>query len=391
MNSVLVALIVTLAVQAFGTMVMFAPAVLAPAAQVDVGMPASSIGGLISIGYLGALAATLVSGQAIARFGPLRWSQINLLISAFGIALIASAKLPLVIAGAAVIGVGYGPYTPASSAILVKRTPEKLRATVLSIKQSGVPGGGVLAGVLIPPLILAFGWQAAALALAAMCALLAMAIQPTREQFDRGEAGSVTTARQAVLEPVRMLWAHARLRELGYIAFMYSGMQMVFVSFFVVYLTQRVGLTLVNAGGALAAGMVSGVLGRVLWGVVADRLVGPRALLGWLGLGSSAATCALALMGAHWPVPAVYAVGIAMGMTSIAWNGVFLAEVARTAPQGNVGTATSAALMFAYGGVVCMPALCWGAISLTGSYEATFAIVAAVNAAVALLPLRRRA
>ena len=66
--------------------------------------------------------------------------------------------------GALVMGTGYGPVTPSSSAILVDRTPENRRAFVFSLKQTGVPIGGALAGAIIPALILAIGWKAAMVA-----------------------------------------------------------------------------------------------------------------------------------------------------------------------------------------------------------------------------------
>jgi len=389
MNSVFLALVVTFAVQAMGTMVIYAPAVLVAAAQSDLGVAASAVGGFISVSYLGAMGVTVLSGEVIARLGPLRASQLALAASGLGLALIGSGDLFLFIAGAVLIGVGYGPLTPASSAILVRRAPERLRATILSIKQTGVPGGGALAGALIPLLILAFGWRHAAFVLGAACVALAALIQPTRAAFDRRDPAQPAAARGDLLAPLRLLWSNPRLREMGCIAFMYSGMQLVFGSFFVVFLTQRVGLSLVGAGGALAAGMLAGVFARVLWGVVADRLVEPRSLLGWLGLGTSVATFTIALIGPGWPIAGIYAAGIAMGVTSVAWNGVFLAEVARIAPAGNVGGVTGAGLMFAYAGVVCLPALCWGSIGLTGSYAATFLLMAVLNALVALLPLRR--
>ena len=187
-----------------------------------------------------------------------------------------------------------------------------------------------------------------------------------------------------------MLSTDPRLREIGLMSFMYSGMQMMFVSFFVVYLTEHVGFTLLQAGGAMAVGMIAGILARVLWGVISDQLAKPRIILGWLGLGTSAATVTMALITPDWPLFVVYGVGIVMGITAMAWNGVFLAEVANIAPRGDVGMATSASLMVSFGGVVVLPALCWGMITATGSYTIMFLIMAAINVLPATLLLCRR-
>lgn len=373
-----------------GTMVMYAPAVLAPAARVDIGVSASSVGAMSSICYGGAIAANIISGQAITRFGPLRWSQICLLMQAGSTGLIASGNLILVVIGGLILGAGYGPLTPASSAILVKRIPEKLRATIFSIKQAGVPAGGALTGAMIPPLILLFSWEVAILTLGGLCVLLAALIHPAREEFDRGDLAVSSVSKQNITESLKMLSADSQLREISLMSVLYSGMQMMFVSFFVVFLTEHVGFTLLQAGGAMAVAMTAGILARVLWGVVADRFVKPRIVLGGLGLGTSIATVTMALITPDWPLFVVYGVGIVMGMTSISWNGVFLAEVARIAPRGDVGMATSAALMVTFFGVLVFPALCSGLISATGSYTTMFLIMAAINILPTMLFLCRR-
>ena len=54
---------------------------------------------------------------------------------------------------AVLVGVGYGPNTPSSSQVLSQVVPERRRAFAFSIKQSGAPIGGVLAGLLLPFLV----------------------------------------------------------------------------------------------------------------------------------------------------------------------------------------------------------------------------------------------
>lgn len=387
--STYIALAMTFMAQVIATMVMYAPAVIATAAQADLGVSAGSVGVMTSICYGGAVTATLISGQAIARVGPLRWSQICLLLIACGTWLVSSAHLLLVVVGGVLIGAGYGPLTPASSAILVKRTPLHLLATILSIKQTGVPVGGILAGAIIPLMILTSNWKMAVLMLGVLCGLCAVFIQPMRREFDGACLDAGLAKRQGTLEVLKILKTDRRLLELSVAMFMYAGMQLMFVSFFVVYLTEKTALTLVTAGGAMATGMAGSVLARLLWGVVADRLMKPRELLAWLGIGTSATTIIMSLITPGWPLWAIYAVGIIMGMTSVAWNGVFLAEIAHIVPKGDVGMATSASMIFTYGGVVLFPALCWGIISIAGGYTAMFLIMAALNF-LAALSLRRR-
>lgn len=77
-----------------------------------------------------------------------------------------------------------------------------------------------------------------------------------------------------------------------------------------------------------------------------------------------------------WSTVATAAVFVAMGVTAIGWNGVFLAEVARLAPAGQASTATGGALFFTFGGVLIGPSLFAAMYARLGSYAATFAVAA---------------
>ncbi|HEY2981196.1 MAG TPA: MFS transporter, partial [Anaerolineales bacterium] len=159
MKGVIWPLIATMAIQALVSMAVFAPPVLAPAAHDDIGFPASWIGIVTALTFAAATFGALFSGGIIARVGALRMSQFSLLLCGSGIALIASSSAWLVALGALVMGLGYGPVTPSSSAILADRTPERIRSFIFSLKQTGVPIGGALTGAIVPALIVAFGWR----------------------------------------------------------------------------------------------------------------------------------------------------------------------------------------------------------------------------------------
>jgi hypothetical protein len=83
----------------------------------------------------------------------------------------------------------------------VRATPPSLISLTFSIKQTGVPAGGAIAGALVPALILAFGWRASAIAIGVGCLALALAIEPWRARlrlwpeserrgFDPGDPGA---------------------------------------------------------------------------------------------------------------------------------------------------------------------------------------------------------
>ncbi|HVY05063.1 MAG TPA: MFS transporter [Burkholderiales bacterium] len=375
MKGVVWPLTVTMAIQALVSLVVYTPPVLAPVAQGDVGVPASAVGVVTSLIYFAATFTALSAGNHINRFGPMRASQLSLLLAASGIALIACAHPLLVALGALVVGTGYGVVTPSSSAILADRTPQNMRAFIFSLKQTGVPIGGALAGAAIPALIGVLGWKEAALIAGAACFLLAVAVQPYRAEVDLAPHAPRPAAPVHLLEPFRLVMSHARLRELAFASFSYSGMQMCMGSFLVVFLTERVGLTVATAGAALSVGMLAGTVGRVLWGIIADRWASPRTVLGMLGAGMAVAAFATAGMTAAWPYALLLVVSAIFGASAIGWNGVFLAEVVRNAPAGTAGSATGASLAMTYAGVVVLPTVFWAIVHFAGSYAAAFVAI----------------
>ena len=155
--------------------------VMAPEVGRALKLPTTSIGVYVALAYLGAMAGSLASGAAVARLGAIRISQVGLLLCALGLALCTVPWLPAVALGAVLIGLGYGPITPASSHLLARSTSPERLSLVFSIKQTGVPLGGVLAGALVPGLLLWVGWQAALLAVAVACGVCAALAQPLRQ------------------------------------------------------------------------------------------------------------------------------------------------------------------------------------------------------------------
>lgn len=379
MKSVMWPLIATMAIQALVSMAVFSPPVFAPAAHDEIGFPASWIGVVTALTFATATLGALFSGGIIAEVGALRISQASLVLCGAGISLIASAEPWLVVVGALVMGLGYGPVTPASSAILVDRTPEGMRAFIFSLKQTGVPIGGALAGAIIPGLILVVGWKAAAITVGMTCVSLAVAVQPWRASVDLATHIDRPLKPASLLEPLRFVLGQAQLREMALATCTYSGMQSCLATFLVVYLAQRIELSVPVAGAALATAMTAGILGRISFGVVADNWVRPRTLLGVLGVTMSASAALTAAFSEAWPVGFIFVVSFVYGATAIGWNGVYLAEVARIAPAGRAGSATGASLAMTYAGVVLLPMLFWIIVLLTDSYSAAYLAAGALT------------
>lgn len=355
MRSTLFPLVATLAVQLLVAMAVVAVPVLAPAAAPEIGVPTGYVGLFIAIVYGAGMGSTLVSGTLVARFGAIRVSQLCLAACAAGLACVAGGTPTLLAAGAVLLGFGYGPVTPASSHILAKTTPPGAMAFVFSLKQTGVPLGGALAGAVVPGLVLWAGWRWAALAVALTCLAAIAFVQPLRAGLDADRNPDRRLAASNLAGPLRSTLAEPALRRLAFCSFFFAALQLCLVTYLVTHLTLNLGFTLVEAGLMLTVAQGGGVFARIAWGALADRWGRPTLVIALIAIGMGAAALATAAFTADWPVAAIAVVCAAFGATAIGWNGVYLAQVARLAPPGKAGDATGGSLVFTYGGVLLGP------------------------------------
>lgn len=350
--------------------------VLAPAIAAETGLPASLAGLHTALVYAGALLTGPLTGPLIHRHGGVRVLQVGLVLIGAGIALAALGQPWALALSAFVAGMGHGPVTPGGSHLIAARTPPGRRALVFSLKQAGVPAGAMMVAAVAPAVAAVAGWRAGVLVIAASAFVVAAGLQPLRAGLDAGRdpraggAGARAIAREAA-GSLGLLRTDAALRRLTIMACGYGVAQFCFLTFFVAFQVTALGTPLAEAGLRLALAQVAGVVGRIGWAVLADRM-GARPPLVACGLLAAAAGLVLAAAGPGWPGLVVILAGMVMGATAVGWNGVMLAEAARIAPPGQVGGATGA-LSFAFGlTMLVAPPLFTALVGLTGGYAAGF-------------------
>jgi MFS family permease len=364
-------------------------AVLAPLAAPDLGVDPELIGLYAAVVSGSSAVSSLLSGAFIRRFGPLRIVQASLALSALGLAVATAGSIAAVLLAGVILGLGYGPMTPSSSQILQRTTPPERVNLVFSVKQTGVPGGVFLGGAVMPAAATLAGWRPALAWLAVVALGFVVALQPLRAGFDAHRDPQHALFRLAhVAALLRRTVADKGIWEITAISIVYNGMQQALATFLVVYLHGRAGMPLVTAGALLSLSQAAGAIGRVVWGVVADRLGRPRLVLAALGLAMTACAVLLGLVGADAPLAALAVLCIAFGGTATGWNGVYLAQLARMAPPGHAGEITGASNFFGSAGSMLVPVLFSAIVTLSDSYAAAYAVVAAGTLACALVLLR---
>lgn len=380
------ALFATTGCQGLATLGVFVLPVLAPWASRDLGVAPHLIGWQVALLYVFASAGSGLSGGLLARFGPARTTQMALSAAALGAALIALGGLPGVVLGSALIGAGYGQTNPAASQVLSRLASPARRNMVFAVKQTGVPIGAALAGLLLPSVALLLGWRGAALLVAALLLGAALGLGALRPHWDAGR-DPTAPLRGGTGSAFRELRAQPGLLTLALVGALFAAIQLALGAYAVTMLVEEFGWGPVAAGAAASLVQGMGAVARLAWAWLADRWRAGLLVLAVIGLGS-AATAVLLPFALGWPVAAVLALIAALGFCAAGWNGVLIAEAARIAAPGRAGAATGGVLACTFAGVVAGPSLFALVVGLAGAYSLAFALLSALPLAGAALAWR---
>ncbi len=347
----LIVVLSTTLVLAFSALVALYPSAIAPEVSAALGIPSSAIGLQVSLVFGGAMLTSLVGGPLTRRLGPCRASQTALLLLGAGAALMSVPSLLVAVVAALIVGLGYGMTNPSASVLLVRFTPPERLGFIFSLKQTGVPLGGMLAGALAPSLALGIGWRQGLWLLAGLASLGIIALQFKRHSWDdRREPG--LNWRRSPLGGIKVVWAHKPLRYLAIVTLCFSTVQLSLSSFTVAMLVDDLDVSLIAAGAVMTVVQASGIAGRLWWGWIADRIGHRLMTLAIIACCTSVGTVLIYFMSPAWPLAGVALTLGLFGLAALGWNGVYLAEVARLAPPERIAEASGACLVFTYGGVL---------------------------------------
>lgn len=380
-------------VQIAATLSVLALTSLAPEVASSLGIGSYYIGYQISLIYFAGVFASACAGTVVETFHAERVIIFELAVFALGLLLLATGRPVLMVIASLLFGICYGLNNPASSEILNRSAQSGPHSLIFSIKQTGVPLGAVVASVTLPTLAVFFhnwgdGWR---------FALLVAAIVPLGllvwcwSQFTFAPIRRGIVRENPLLRALRDqadLYRNQRLRTLALLGGLYSALQLMATAFTVVMLVEH-GWSLVGAGAVAAGLQLSGAVGRVSWGVAADRLGGFKTL-GVIGLLAGGFMFALGWV-AIMPQWAQVVLLVAFGAVATGWNGVFLAAAARTAPKGKVGSNTGALLVYTFIGVIVGPSAFAFIFELFGSYDVCFMLFSVIGFLGAILSFRQAA
>ncbi len=342
----------------------------------------ATVGLVLTVGLLGYTLSLFPSGALVDGLGERRVMLAGL--AGLAVAAVVASVAPTyaaLLAGAALLGAAYSTAMPATNRAIGASAPSGRANLAMGLKQVGVTAGSgvasvVFAGVAATAL---FAWGDGFRALAALAVLAAAGFALSYD----GRPGSGGLA----LPDRRALGGGRAYRLLVAAGFFIGAAIFAALGYVVLYVDEGVGATVALGGLVLGATQVTGSVGRVLAGDLADRLGGARGAA-TVALGQAAVALALfgvLATGVDSPLVAT-AVLLGIGVSVLGSTGVFYSCLAGLVADDDIGTATAAGqTVINVGGMSAPPA--FGYLADTAGYTTAWLLPTGCMAGAVLLLL----
>jgi sugar phosphate permease len=348
-----------------------APAALGPVFTAELELSRAQIGLLSSAIWGGMLLAMLPVGLLIDRHGERRLIMAGvttmalLVLWATQFSTFAWLLMLFLLAS-----LGASTSAPGGSKAIAAWFPYSQRGSAMGMRQTGVSIGGLMAAFLLPLVAVRFGWQVG-LELAAGVALVAVfffALFYRELPADEGAEGRAASPGVPVGSIIR---DPSFLGMTGY-AFVLMGVQGSSASYLALSLYEEVHLSVVVAGTFFAVFQVGGIVGRIGWGFVSDKVGRRRPVLLLVGLVAMGSCLTMAFAGEGTLIPLVTVFAFLLGCSAMGWNGLYLTLLSESVPMHAAATAMGASLTIAFVGMFFASPLFGLVADLTGSYGASW-------------------
>jgi predicted MFS family arabinose efflux permease len=291
------------------------------------------IGALVTAMSLGGAVISPRVGSIADALGAKRATTTTIAFSTIGLVGLALAPRYWVIVVAALFGgVAQAMTNPATNKLIAVHIEPGRRGVITGIKQSGVTAASALGGVLLPPVAIFAGWRWAV----GLFALIAVGagLLSLRIPADPVQAKLASTARSPI-DPF--------IRRLAVYGFMLGAAGSAIHTFLPLFAVEALDLGLPAAGLTVAVAGVAGVVGRILWGRVAEVYLGTARSLEYIAV-LAAVTAALLVAAPRVPW-LVWAAAVLAGLSASSWNTVGMLAVINTSKPALAGRASGVVLL----------------------------------------------
>jgi len=348
----------------------------------EFGLTGATVGLVVTVLTLGYAVFLLPLGAVTDRYGEHRTLTAGLVGLAGGALLVPLAGTYAVLLGSVfVLGALYGTAMPGTNRAIFGSVPADRQNLATGIKQVGVTAGSGVSAVLLTNVAAVVAWEAGfyvAAGIAVAVAIgFAVAYTPTR------------TESTTEFPDFRTLLRNRPYRSLCLAGWFLGAALFTTVGYTILYLSDSVGLSVPVSGGVLAGLQVSGSVGRIVTGWLADTVPGdPRRRIGAIltaqALGSAVLFVAVAFVDHRLVAIAAF---VTLGFFVLGFTGVYYSVLATLVPTEKMGGATAGGQLALTSGALLAPPA-FGAIGESVGYRASWLLLAVLTAIAAVFAVR---
>ncbi len=323
-------------------------------AQLHLSLPQA--GGLVSATSLGVMVTMLLGGSATDRYGPRPILIISACLAPItALALTFAHAYGLLLLALVLVGFSVGAVPIGGARAVFFRFSGPLRGTAMGIRQTGVTIGAALAAAFLPAYVAAHGPYAPWIFLSAISALFGLVFAIQVPRFPPTAQASPGTP---LGRDTHMLIVPAVL------GFTFAAGQYGLLTYTVPAEAPLVGLA--GAGALLATAQIGGMLGRVGFGLLSDRLRTRGAVISLVSGIGALGILLVPRLGPGVPYALRLLLYFVTGAGAVGWNALFLTWAAERVAPDHAARALGAIGASIFAGSIVFPPLIGEAARLQG-------------------------
>ena len=361
----------------------------------ELSLSKAEVGLLISAGAIGYSIFQLPAGWLIDRIGIRRM----LVASTFAAgAIIMSMQFVNSLSVAFVVlflgGFGYGCFPAVATKALLQWFPPNERGTAVGIQQTSINVAGIVTAMTLPILATSLGWRFGfvGVGLFSMAAAIFAFIFYREYPQDASVTLDSNGKRNTDWGLIREVLLNRNILLVSVSCVFFMAVDYSLVTYLVIYMKEVVGVTVALAGVYLAITNIGGLLGKLFFGIMSDRVFGgsrkkPLLLSGFIMLVVSVLVQAVNHWTPSWALVLVFAI---FGFSAIGWGGLNLILVSESVRKEVAGIAMGFSLMILLIGNIVGPPIFGFIVDVTGSYSTAWWFLTACSiAAVVVMSMVR--
>ncbi len=321
---------------------------------------------------LGVMVSMVVMGAVADRYGPPRllfWGALTMALLSLGLLIVSGFYGVLMVLFFLGMALAIAPASGTKAVFTAFQ--DRPRGMVMGIRQTGVPIGALLAASLLPRLVGADGFPTVFWLFAIELLVLGwtfagvMGPWPKRPRSQHQE-GFDWRLLGAIWRP-------------GLIAVLMVSGQYLVLGFTLSDLHRVHHVSLADAGLVLATAQLGGGIGRVLTGIISDRLGGRRTpVIIACALTGALMAFVVALLPAHVPFLLLLVIWFVFGSGAVGWNALTMTWAGESVPARHAGFAMSSVGTSAFLGSAIFPPLFGAFVDATGHFNWGWALLGVV-------------